>query len=383
MESPKNINPIHGGDVAGYRLRHGVDPLDFSASLGPLGMPPGIRAALHAAIDDVSPYPDPWCRALTANIAAWHTVPAENILVTNGAADAIFRLVDTLRPRRVLMPVPAFSEYGQALRIADAEVREHVLRRDDGFRLLPDVLERITPDLDAVFLCQPNNPVGEVIDPDLLEKILEKTESLGRTLVVDECFCDLLDDPERHSLLDHMAQSRRLYILRSFTKLYSIAGLRLGYCIGADTAVIEAMRGVGQPWSVSTLAQAAGRAAIREKEFVRETRQIIREERARLADALTRLGLNVYGSKANYIFFVAPVDDLALRLEDDGILIRDCRNFAGLGPGYYRVAVRLRQENERLVAALDRALSSAPTDAPALTRTAAATANREGEPHNG
>ncbi|MCC8165652.1 MAG: aminotransferase class I/II-fold pyridoxal phosphate-dependent enzyme, partial [Planctomycetes bacterium] len=370
-------------DGAGYRLRHGVDPLDFSASLGPLGVPDGVRAALHAAIDDIAPYPDPRCRALTDDIAMMHRVPAEKILVANGAADAIFRLVDALRPRCVLMPVPAFSEYGQALRVAGAEVREHILRREDGFRLQPDFHERITPDIDAVFLCQPNNPVGEVIDPELLRNIFDKTESLGLTLVVDECFCDLLDDPANHSLLAHMNLARHLYVLRSFTKLYSIAGLRLGYCIGADPAVIEAMRGVGQPWAVSTLAQAAGRAAIREEEFVRDTRKVVREERAWLIDSLNRLGLEIHGSRANYVFFAAPVDDLAVRIENDGILIRDCRNFAGLRAGYYRVAVRLRHENERLVAALAKALSASGRDAPLPVNAEVTAASTKGDSQNG
>ncbi|MCC8109877.1 MAG: aminotransferase class I/II-fold pyridoxal phosphate-dependent enzyme [Planctomycetes bacterium] len=356
------MNPIHGGDIAGYRLRHGVDPLDFSASLNPLGLPDGVRAALHAAVDTVSPYPDPWCRALTADLAAVHTVPAENVLVTNGAADAIFRLVEALRPRRVLMPVPAFSEYGQALAVTGSDVREHVLRREDGFRLLPNILDRITPDVDAVFLCQPNNPVGEVSAPALLLEVMRTTELLGCSLVVDECFCDLLDDPDRYSLGERLREARRLFIIRSFTKLYSIAGLRLGYCLCADAKTVEAMRGVGQPWSVSTLAEAAGRAAIRETEFVQTTRRIIREERTWLMDALAGLGAHIYGSRANYIFFTVPSDDLAVRLKRDGILIRDCRNFSGLGPGCYRVAVRLRHENKRLVAALEKALPAAAHD---------------------
>ena len=181
------------------------------------------------------------------------------------------------------------------------------------------------------------------------EEIDALCEKLGTYLFVDECFLDLTDGGE--SLKPFLTRCPRLFILKAFTKSYGMAGVRLGYGLCADAALLHGMSETVPPWNVSTLAQAAGVAALGETEFLDKTRALVRAERAWLAEQLAALGFRVIPSDANYLLFrAAPGLDAALR--EQGILIRNCENYAGLCPGWYRIAVRTREENEALIRAV-------------------------------
>ncbi|MDR1535682.1 MAG: aminotransferase class I/II-fold pyridoxal phosphate-dependent enzyme [Planctomycetota bacterium] len=344
---------IHGGDVVGHRLEYGSPPLDFSASLNPLGPPAGMLAAARAAVADAVSYPDPLCRELTAALAKRLPAPEDAIFLGCGAVEVIHRLALVLRPRNALVTAPAFAEYERALIPLGCAVRRHFLDAAAGFRLEAGILDSIREDLDVFFLCQPNNPTGHLAEPDLLEAIAERASGKGVFLAVDQCFLGLTDNPEKYSLLEKSLAGPGVMIVDSFTKLYGLAGIRLGFGVSGDPALIRKLRSTGPPWTVSRIAQAAGLAALAEAEFVRESRAYLRAERKWLAEELTRLGLETIGGAANYLFFASPRPDLRERMAGRGILIRDCRDFAGLGPGHYRVAVRLREDNRRLIRAVE------------------------------
>lgn len=346
------MNWNHGGDVNGYRLAFGREPLDFSASLNPFGMPKGVREAARQAVDDAVPYPDPFCRELTAALAKRLGVAPERIFFGNGAAEVIFRLVQARRPRVALVPAPSFAEYEQALSSCGCRVDFHPMMRENGFRLDDSVVERITPDVDMLFLCQPNNPTGLLIDASLLKRIVQRCAASGTLLVMDECFLPFVDEGSVLSLLPAATRSEPVVVLGSFTKMYAMAGLRLGYAVCGDTALVRDMHRAGAPWSVSTIAQAAGVAALAEGDYEHRSLALIREERSFLRRELSALGLDVFDSAANYLFFSSPRGDLAEALLPQGVMLRDCGNFRGLMPGYYRAAARLRGENIRLLEAL-------------------------------
>lgn len=346
------MNLSHGGDVAGYRIRFGRAPLDFSASLNPLGMPRAVRDAARDAVDVSIAYPDPLCRELVAALAKRLNVSGSCVFCGNGAADVIFRLVQSLRPRTAMVTAPTFSEYELALRTVGCGTERYVLKPENGFALDGGILSRIASGLEILFLCQPNNPTSRLAEPELMRAILERCVASGTLLFVDESFCRFVDEPERYSLLPLLNQYPNLFILDSFTKLYGMAGIRLGYGVSSDRKLIGKIRGGGQPWTVSTIAQAAGVAALGEEAFVETSRRFIRREKRELVDALEKLRVEVFGFEANYIFFRSSVVDLAQRLAKEGIMIRNCGNFQGLEPGYYRVCVRLEDENRRLVEAM-------------------------------
>ena len=343
---------IHGGDWAGYETEYGEMPLDFSANVSPLGLPDRVRAAVIESLGSAGNYPDPLCRALRSAIAGAERVEPGWCLCGGGAADLIYRAVLAKRPRRALVTAPTFAEYETALALAGCETAHYPLREADSFSLGRDVLDWITPGTDMVFLCQPNNPTGRTIPRPLLTAVLEQCREVSALLVADECFCDFLDDPDAYTLKGLLGEYPNLLILKAFTKLYAMAGLRLGYCLCSDAALLDAMGRAGQPWAVSGPAQAAGIAALKETEYVRMVRTLIAEERPQLAGELTRLGFRVIPGEANYLLFFSP-KPLLEPLRQRGILIRDCRNYRGLGEGWYRTAVRGRTDNLRLAAALE------------------------------
>lgn len=337
----------HGGDIWSCP----APVLDFSANLNPLGMPPEVKAAAEAAIADAVHYPDPACRRLTAGIAARDRVRPEQVLCGAGAADLIFRLVWAQRPRRAMVTAPTFSEYGQALRAAGAEVISHRLRKEDGFDLTEDILRPIGHDLDMLFLCTPNNPTGRTVPTALLEAVARRCGEMGVRLVVDECFLELTDGAQ--GLAGRLEEFPTLILLRAFTKSYAIPGLRLGYCLTADRALLERMEACAPAWAVSVPVQAAGLAALERPGWPEQARAVIGPAREALLAALRELGLEVWPGQANYLLFRATGQyDLKERMAARGILLRSCANYDGLGPDYYRAAVRLPGENERLISTL-------------------------------
>ena len=345
----------HGGDWAGFALAHGRPPLDFSANISPLGVPTGVQEALREAAGQADRYPDPLCRVLRTALADHEGVPAERILCGNGAADLIFRAVMARRPRRALVTAPTFAEYETALRTVGCGVEHVILRAERGFALDSSFPDAITPETDMAFLCEPNNPTGVTTAPALLTQILERCRETGTLLVLDECFGDFLDAPEAHTRKADLATFPNLLLLKAFTKLYAMAGVRLGYALCADTALLERMRGAGQPWAVSSLAQAAGTAALRETDYVRRVRELTAAERPWLLRQLAGLGLRVVPGEANYLLFQSP-RPLTEPLARQGILLRNCGNYVGLDETWYRVAVRTRIDNQRLIESLEEVL---------------------------
>ena len=220
---------VHGGDWAGYRAEFGRDALDFSANVSPLGLPAGVAAAITAALPMADRYPDPLCRELRAALAAAEGVPADWILCGNGAADLIFRLVLALRPRRALLPAPTFAEYAAALDTVNCEVTRFFLNEANDFAVTDAFVDAVDSDTDIVFLCQPNNPTGQVTPPELVQKLLRRCAACGAVLVVDECFLDFLPDRNDLTTKRFLHDAPQLIILKAFTKLYAMAGVRLGY----------------------------------------------------------------------------------------------------------------------------------------------------------
>ncbi len=350
-------NQIHGGDIYTATERTGLeaeDILDFSANINPLGLADSVRWAMIRSIDQVIHYPDPQCRILRSKIAGHEGVDPSFITCGNGAADLIFRLMHVLRPRRALLPVPTFLEYEAGMKEVGCEVSHYRLEEEKGFLLGEDFLHRMGPDLDMIVLCNPNNPTGLPIQKTYLENVLEKCRKWNIFLFIDECFIDFLDDREAYSMVSFCAESPQLFILKAFTKFYAMPGIRLGYGICASRGLNNALNGYGQPWHVSVTAQAAGIAALDDNsDYRRATRHLIKEERQYLKEALSQLGLKVYDSQANYIFFRQKKDQLlGEKMLNKGIMIRDCSNYPGLSPGYYRVAIKKHQDNEFLISAL-------------------------------
>ena len=339
----KTQNP-HGGDVYGKKMF-----CDFSANINPLGTPESVKSAMRRALESAHMYPDPYCRDLIRAISEHEGLPREYVLCGNGGAELIYSYCAALRPALALEPCPTFSEYSLAIAAGGGEVRRFPLLKAKNFTLDADFLteiERIRPD--AVFLCSPNNPTGRLISPELTGEILHLCRKTGARLFMDESFLDLSSGESAKKFL---ASYPELFILKAFTKSFALAGVRLGYGLCSDSALLEKMSRTVQPWNVSGIAQAAGVAAMKEYDFLRESREIISIERAYMREKLEELGFWACPSDANFLLFQGD-PGLCEALAESGIAIRGCENYPGLEPGWYRTAVRLREENEVLIKAL-------------------------------
>lgn len=338
---------VHGGDIYTHK---GV--VDFSANINPLGTAPSVLKAAQESMMEIGNYPDVACRTLRKALSERELVDKAHIICGNGAADLIFNLVLAVKPKKALLVIPSFAEYEQAISLAEADISFYKLKEETGFCLEEDYLDYLTPDVDMAFLCNPNNPTGNTIAPKLLEKIIDKCEENHILLVLDECFNDFLDEPEVYSMKHKIESHKQLFILKAFTKMYAMAGLRLGYGLCSNEILLEKISRLRQPWSVSIPAQAAGVAALKEESLPEETRKYVKRQRERLCEAFKQLDIFYYKPEANYIFFKEE-PNLKQNLLEYNILIRDCSNYRGLEAGYYRIAVKTQEDNDKLIQALE------------------------------
>jgi threonine-phosphate decarboxylase len=349
----------HGGDVWGAFWRRGVSLsriIDFSANINPLG--PSLRAQKRLAQDlsFVAHYPDQRQWELRRLLALRDGIAQDCILFGNGATQLIHLIPRVRRYRRALIVEPAFSEYRRALLNAGIEVREFLLKPSSNFDLDLDLLLRALhrEQPDVLFLASPNNPTGLAIAHRRLLGLVAFCDEHRIDLIVDESFIEFTTEP---SLVKLATRSRHLIEVRSLTKSFALAGLRIGYLVAGRSRVKELASRM-EPWSVNTLALSAAAASILDKDYIQSARCLIQEEREYLSDGLLQLGwLHLYPTSAN--FFLARIRSgyisapaLRRRLEAKNVLIRDASDFHGLGKQYLRFAIRNHDENRRLLAEL-------------------------------
>ena len=343
-----NQKSPHGGDVYTNDVR-----LDFSANINPAGTPDAVRQAIVRAAAHCGAYPDPYCTKLRQKIASFEGVPAEAVLCGNGAAELIYAFAYALpKAKKALIVSPTFCEYETALRAAGVAPDHLLLREADGF-FVTDTLSRVDfSAYSALFLCSPNNPTGLTVDVRMVEALAQT----GVRLFLDLTFLDLTDNPEKYDIPSLIQRHPNVTVLRAFTKSYAMAGVRLGYVLCGDSAFLEAMSEKTQCWNVSVLAQAAGVAALDCGAWLKASVAEIAAERARLTQALRQLGVRVWPGEANFLLLYSDAD-LCGELRKRGILLRDCANYPGLRKGFVRIAVRTREENDALLAALREVLT--------------------------
>lgn len=361
---------IHGGDYTSYMMKYGKMPLDYSENTSPFDMPAGIKDAIIESLDLARRYPDPSCRELRSKIAShlfeiYETgISDGEIICGNGAADLIYRICSALKPKRALIFAPTFAEYEQALKANGCEVDYFLLDEKDDFKVGRELLKKIKlgyredngseSNYDAIFICQPNNPTGILTDKKLLLKILEELNKTASMLIIDECFLDFVDNFEKISLIKYINDSDNLFVLKAFTKLYSMAGVRLGYGVSSNEQLLKNMNSVGQTWPVSVMAQYAGLAALGEKEFVERVMEVVKSEKLRIEAFLEELDIRYIDAKANYILFYVDKPAFFDELMNSGLMIRDCSNYFGLSDGWYRIAIKGREDNDEMMKIFNR-----------------------------
>ncbi|WP_166392551.1 threonine-phosphate decarboxylase CobD [Candidatus Nitrosotalea sp. TS] len=337
----------HGG-VYSAGLEFDPKILDFSSNVNPLGFPSTIKNDLKKNSNLFSVYPDSDSTRLRTHLENYTGIPKNQIIIGNGATEIIYNFSKAfLNKRNVSIPIPTFGEYESAARLNGARVsyfKTMNLNQDiDNFL-------KIIPKNHCIFVCNPNNPTGILTSQKNMLKILDLSHDKSVLVFVDECFIELASNP-KESIASKLHEFDNLFILRSMTKSFGLAGLRVGYGLGSKK-MIEILNKIKIPWNVSGIAQNIAIRALSDRSHLKKTRKLIEKERNFLDSSISKIdGFSCYGSDANFILIKSKISSKQLqkKLLKKNILIRDCSSFRGLDSKFIRVAVRTHDENQRLV----------------------------------
>ncbi len=354
----ENSKYDHGGNI--YEELSGKELLDFSININPLGMgKAGEKRLKQLTAKELSVYPDYQYSRLAKSILQVHRIDSlstDNIACSNGASQIIYSLFPALKWQKILAFAPTFSEYEKAASLYGCKVDKFYLKEEYGFSLETAIAELINevkgPEYDALFLCNPNNPTGTVVDSERLFELIDWCEKNKIFLIIDHCFIEFTNIDEK-KINEHALTSEWVLIIKATTKIFSMAGIRLGYCMSKNKALISSLKKYIPPWSVSTVAQLVGESVMSEyDEHVKKTQQNIAVEKAFLMEKLAEIeGIIPFEGSGNFILFKGPIS-LQEKLINEGILIRSCANFIGLSEDFYRTAVFNRNENKKLIEAI-------------------------------
>ncbi len=347
---------VHGGNITEAKRKYNLqnkEIIDFSANINFLGPPPAVKKILQGSTDIITNYPEPQSETLKGELAEVLKIGSENIIIGNGAVEIIYQLLHILQPGLSLIPAPAFSEYAFAVKSINKKVERILLKGYNNFKL--DVNEYISylERVDMAFLCNPHNPVGNLINKVQIMQILEAARRKNVWLVIDEAFIDFIDKNRDYTPVDRIKEYNNLIIIRSLTKFFAIPGLRLGYGL-ASPEIIAEMEMKRDPWSVNILAQMVGKAVLKDKKYREKSKMAVLREKGYLYRELKKIkGIKPYKPAANFIFIKLEADYTAGELKEamggKGILIRDCSSYYGLNNKYIRIAVKSREDNDKLL----------------------------------
>ena len=344
----------HGGNIYEAARRYGFAEkkiIDFSSNVNPLGPSSFAKRAAKKALSSIDRYPDPDMGDLRKAIARYFGIKSEHVMCGNGSNSLIHLIPRVFRPRKVLIPFPTFSEYAAAVEDAGGEVVPFPLLEREGFRV--DTLEMsfALKGVDMAFLCNPNNPTGQIIPKAEMLEIARYALEHDVLLVVDEAFMDFTDS---ESIIKEAVELSHLICIRAFTKFFGMPGLRVGYAVSGE-ATIAGLRDGQEPWTVSIPAERAAIAVLGDWTYIDKTRRLINKERDRLLSALRILpGVETFPCSANFLFIKLTAVDVPTfidKLGERGMLVRDCSSFSGLDGRYIRIAIRTGRENKRLIKA--------------------------------
>jgi threonine-phosphate decarboxylase len=344
----------HGGDLHCASKIYGrkkSEFLDYSANINPLGLPEDLRELLKTNIDDILNYPDPDCMDLKAEISQYLHVENDSIIIGNGASEIIFLLFDVLRPEKVLIPAPCFSEYSHAASSFGIEVKYFELKEEESFKLdIKSLVKHISDDINMVFLCNPNNPTSHLISKEELRYLLDFAKANGVAVVIDEAFIELTLGANTNSMVNDLRNYENLFLIRAFTKLFAIPGLRLGYGVG-NPELIKKMWTRKMPWSVNSFACGIGSVLSDKTDYLKRTALWLQEELNWFYNELIQLeSFKVFKPSTNFILMKIleeKLDSGKLKglMAAKGILIRDASNFNFLNERFVRVAIKDRENN--------------------------------------
>lgn len=339
---------IHGGNIFDKDVM-----LDYSVNINPLGMPDGVREVIIQNIDKDETYPDIEYRRLKAAIASKEGVLKEEVLCGNGASELIMAVVRAEKPVNCAVAAPSFSGYERAIRAYGASIKYYELDSRNSFGYENVCSQLVKSDIQICFICNPNNPTGNIVPANIFGDILDICKRRNIRLVVDECFLRFHPDYENISCKRYLSQYDNLVVINAFTKFYAMAGIRLGYMMCHDGKFLDKVKCQMPEWNISSVAQRAGIEALKDIAYEEKTKKLISEERKYIALELKNEGCEVFPSETDYITFRLPPKSRECKLMEEllkrKILIRSCNSYYNMPSGCYRIAVKKHEDNECLI----------------------------------
>ena len=345
-----NADSEHGGNIYKIAKKLGIAEdklIDFSASINPLGISENVKEVIRRELDGLIHYPDPDSTELTDTIASHHGINADTVICGNGSTELIYLIPRVLKPRKVLITAPAFSEYEKACLLNyELGITNYELKEESKFNIDADKYIDYMQGCDMAFLCNPNNPTGNLMSKESVLEIARAANEAKCFLVVDEAFIDFT--PEE-SVIGDVKDNPYLIVLRSMTKFYALTGLRIGYGV-FHQELIQKLKECKEPWTVNNLAQKTAVTALEDSSYAGETYGLMKEEKEYMEKCFSEMGIKHYPSSANfYLLNRSDAGSIVMKLRQKGILVRDCSNFKGMDSSYIRVAVKSHEQNEMLI----------------------------------
>lgn len=351
---------LHGGNIYKAARKLGIkkqELLDFSSNINPLGIPQSVRDIIHNSIDELTAYPELDYSRLREALAAHNSIQPERLTPGNGAIELIYLYLQQLKPRKTLITAPTFSEYSRALASVDCRVEHFPLCENAGFALNSTLLtgEIRSGGYDLVIICNPSNPTGRFTPLEEIERLSQAAAAAGSRLMVDESFIDFTGEMQRQSAI--LLRAPHIFVIRSLTKFFALPGLRIGYALSYDREMLASIESRRAPWSINSLAALATEVALKGKDYINRSIAFIKEEKERLYCELNKIeGIKPYHPAVNFILIKLEGSlrsgELRERLLKRKILIREAGNFEGLDDSFIRVAVKSREDNNKLLEAL-------------------------------
>ncbi|MEM2968482.1 MAG: histidinol-phosphate transaminase [Candidatus Bathyarchaeia archaeon] len=333
--------------------------LEFSGPINFLGPSPKAVEAVKEHAKLIRFYPDPNPVELRTEIARYvgHGVEESNIILGNGSIELIYMITDALPSGfKAVIPVPSFTEYEKAVLRAGGE--PIFVQLPENFALdTESVKKAVTADTRIFYICNPHSPSGTLYSREALLDLVEFCHKRNIIVSIDENYIEFAKKGQDATMAGYVKQYANLFVIRSVTKFYGMPGIRFGYGIAAED-LVDMLQSIRQPWSINSLAFYAVSAALKDAEFIENTKRIIARERAQFAKMLSEIGgLQVFPSETNFLLVKITdkkITSTALKEEmaKEGILIRDCSTFVGLDDSYFRVTVRSSEDNLELIKTL-------------------------------
>ena len=373
---------FHGGNIYKvFREKNLKEILDYSSNINPYGIPESLKSRIIENLEILERYPDPDYVELREKLANLNNVNLSDIILGNGATEIIFLFMKVINPKKILIVSPTFGEYERAVKAVgtsrnsidlscsddnknienkEIEIEYFELKESDDFKLnIGNLKNQLEKEYDLLIICNPNNPTGKFLKLAQTEEILKECNKYDTKLFIDEAFIEFLADGMKESIINTEENKKNLFVTRAFTKFFAIPGLRLGYGMYFDKELEQKISEKKEPWSVNNIAELAGLTVLDDTEYIEKTLKWITKEKIYMYEKLNEIsGIKVYETEVNFI--TGKIDEklfseglnvkiLREKMLEQGILIRDASNFKFLDERFFRLAIKDRASNDRVI----------------------------------